>query len=74
MLQTFLSVSIRRVIAMTENIQIGIVYHSVPDGGMTMSYQFIPWAAASVEGFRLPAGKRKPFILRICAPCFQVSP
>ena len=47
MLQTFQSVSIRRLVAMTENIRISIEYHSVPDG-MTMSYQFTPWAAASV--------------------------
>ena len=48
MRQTFQSVSIRRLVAMTENIRINIEYHSVPDGGATMSYQFIPWAAASV--------------------------
>ncbi|CAE7506791.1 unnamed protein product [Symbiodinium natans] len=33
---------------MTENIRINVEYHSVPDGGATMAYQFIPWAAASV--------------------------
>ena len=48
MLQTFQSVSIRRLVAMTENIRIDVEYHSVPDGGATMAYQFIPWAAASV--------------------------
>ena len=48
MLQTFQSVSIRRLVAMTENIRINVEYHSVPDGGATMAYQFIPWAAASV--------------------------
>ena len=48
MLQTFQSVSIRRLVAMTENIRIEVEYHSVPEGGVTMSYQTLSWADASV--------------------------
>lgn len=41
-LQTFQSVSIRRLVAMTENVRISIEYRSVPDGAI-MSYQFLSW-------------------------------